>query len=369
MPSLVRDLGLPGGGTRPNAAGMLSRLACARAKAAGIDVAPLMMKAGVTSQQIEDDRVWLSVESQIRFVELIADALQDDLLGFHLARDFELREIGLLYYVLNSSEQLGDALRRAARYSAIINEGIALRLREGKEVAATFHYIGVERLSDRHQIEAWVTSLVRVCRQVTDRRLLPSCVRFVHHRKGGCPELDSFMGCAVEFGADGDEVTFSGTAQQMPVVSADPYLNELLIKYCEEARAHRDAGRGTFRVSLENAIAPLLPHGKARADEIARRLGMSQRTVARRLASEGLTFAGVLNELREDLARRYLQDDDLTISEIAWLLGYREVSAFTHAFKRWTGQTPRQARAQREGSNAPLERSQSVGSIPRSARR
>jgi hypothetical protein len=225
MPSLVRDLGLQRSNARPHAAGMFSRLACARAKAAGIEVAPLMAKAGVTSQQIEDDRVWLAVDKQIRFVELIADALQDDLLGFHLARDFDLREIGLLYYVLNSSEQLGDALRRAARYSTIMNEGVALRLREGKELAATIHYIGVERLSDRHQIEALMTALVRVCRQVTDRRLLPSCIRFVHHRKGGCPELDSFMGCAVEFGAYTDEVAFDGAAQQMPVVNADPYLN------------------------------------------------------------------------------------------------------------------------------------------------
>jgi AraC-like DNA-binding protein len=77
---------------------------------------------------------------------------------------------------------------------------------------------------------------------------------------------------------------------------------------------------------------------------------MSPRTLARRLEAEGLTFAGVLIELRADLARRYLQDEDLPISEIAWLLGYREVSAFTHAFKRWTGKTPRQARSQGNGA-------------------
>jgi AraC-like DNA-binding protein len=166
--------------------------------------------------------------------------------------------------------------------------------------------------------------------------------------------LDSFMGCDVVFGADTDEVEFPGAAQQMPVAGADPYLNELLIKYCEEARTRRDAGRGAFRVDVENAIAPLLPHGKARAAEIARLLGMSPRTLARRLAAEGLTFAGVLNELRVDLSRRYLQDEDLTISEVAWLLGYREVSAFTHAFKRWTGKTPRQARSQQDRSSMPL---------------
>ncbi len=354
MESVLRESGLQRIKARPSAAGMLSRLACARAEADGIDVAPLMAKAGVKRQQIEDDKIWLTVKSQVKFMGLIADALQDDLLGFHLARDFDLRELGLLYYVLNSSDQLRDALHRVARYSAIVNEGFSLHVREGEDLAVTFAYVGVERLSDRHQIEAWVTALVRICRQLTDRRLLPSCVTFVHHRKSGCRELDSFMGCDVVFGADADEVEFPGSARQMPVTSADPYLNGLLVKYCEEARSHRDRPRGAFRVDVENAIAPLLPHGKARAAEIARMLGMSPRTLARRLAAEGLTFAGVLNELRVDLARRYLQDEDLTISEVAWLLGYREVSAFTHAFKRWTGKTPRQARAQRDPSSMPL---------------
>ena len=126
MPSPKRDLSLQRISAGPSAAGTLSRLACARASAAGIDVAPLMVKAGVTRQQVEDDNVRLTVQGQIRFVELIADALQDDLLGFHVARDYDLRELGPLYYVLNSSELLGDALRRAERYSTIVNEGVSL---------------------------------------------------------------------------------------------------------------------------------------------------------------------------------------------------------------------------------------------------
>ena len=344
MPSLLRDSGLQQIGMRPSAAGTLSRLACARAMSAGIDVAPLMVKAGVTRKQVEDDSVRLAVKGQIKFVELVADALHDDFLGFHLARDYDLREIGLLYYVLNSSNLLGDAFRRVERYSMIVNEGISLRVHEGKELAVTFTYIGVERLSDRHQIEFWATSLVRACRQLTNRRLLPTCVRFVHRRNGSATALEKFLGCDVTFGAATDEVAFPGTVKQMPVVCADPYLNKMLIKYCEEARSRREAGRLTCRVAVENAIIPLLPHGKAGVGEIARQLGMSPRTLERRLKSEGLTFDGILSELRCDLAKRYLREEDLPIFKIAWLLGFREVGAFTHACKRWTGKTPSEMR-------------------------
>jgi len=348
MASLVQGTEFQRVSMRPSAAGTLSRLACARASAAGINVEPFMVKAGVTRQQVEDDSIRLTVQGQIRFVELIADALHDDLLGFRLARDCDLRELGLLYYVLNSSELLGDAFRRAARYSAMVNEGLSLRLREGTELAANFTYVGVERRLDRHQIEAWVTYLVRLSRQLTGQHLLPSSVRFVHRRKGEYREFARFLGCDPVFGTDSDEIVFAGAAKAMSVVNADPFLNKLLIKYCDDARSHRKRGEGTFRVDLENAIAPVLPHGKARATEMARRLGMSQRTLARRLAAEGVTFVGILAELRADLAKHYLHDKDLAISEIAWLLGYREVGAFTNAFKRWTGKTPRDARAQKE---------------------
>jgi AraC-like DNA-binding protein len=328
----------------------MSRLVCARARAAGIDVAPLLAQAGLTAQQIENHRARIEAQSQIRLLELVADALRDDLLGFHLAESFDLREIGLLYYVAASSESLGDALSRLQRYSTIINEGVAVRVRKGEDLAVTIHYVGIERVSDRQQIEGWLTALVRLLRKLTDRHLRPSIVSFCHYRARGCPELNAFMGCDVAYAAAADEVAFPETVEQMPVTGADPYLNELLVGYCEEAVSHRQAGRGPLRLEVENLIAQLLPHGKARLGEIARWLGSSPRTLSRRLALEGTTFAGIVTELRADLARRYLNDKDLAISEIAWLLGFQEVSAFTHAFKRWTGKTPREARAQKSAA-------------------
>ena len=353
MESLVRKSGFELGDVRPHAAGMLARLACTRAREAGIDVVPLMAKAGVTRRQVEDDSAWLPVPAQIKFVELIADALQDDFLGFHLARDLDLREIGLLYYVFNSSELLGDAFRRAERYTRFVNEGVSLRVREGKEIGVALTYVGVERLSDRHQIEFWMTSVVRACRQLTNRHLLPSGVRMLHRRSGGGPELVKFMGCDVAFGADTDEIRFLGTVNRLPVVNADPYLNRLLVKYCEEMRSRQNSDGGAFRIAVENAVAPLLPHGRAHADEVANRLGLSRRTLSRRLASDGLTFEGILSALRADLAKRYLQDEALAISQIAWLVGYEDVSAFSHAFKRWTGKAPREARAEERPGRSP----------------
>jgi AraC-like DNA-binding protein len=190
-----------------------------------------------------------------------------------------------------------------------------------------------------------MAALMRMCRQLTGLRLVPNRVRLMHHRARNA-EFTKFFGVQVEFGASADDITFSADVGRAPAVGADSYLNKLLISYCEEAVSNRPQARGSFRSSVENAVVPVLPHGKARAGEIARQLGVSGRTFARRLAQEGLSFSELLNSLRSDLAHRYLADRDLTISQIAWLLGYQDVAAFSHAFKRWTGSTPSKARGE-----------------------
>jgi AraC-like DNA-binding protein len=331
-------------GKPPNAVGTITRLAYARAKTGGIDTQALLRKANLALQQIDNTSLRLRASDQIKFLYLVAKALRDDLFGFHLAQSPDLREFGFLYYVAASSETLGHALQKLARYTTIANEGVSLTYFDGKNVGVTFHYVGVSRLLDRHQIEFFMTWLVRLCRQLTGVRLVPARVRLAHRRGAQYPELYKFFGDDVKFTAAVDEVAFAPAIQNAPVVSADNYLNKLLIAYCEEALARRPTQRHSLRSRVENAVVPLLPHGEAKLSAIASRLGLSQRTLARRLATEGLTFSDVLERLKVDLARRYLADNDLSISQVAWLLGYLEASSLTHAFKRWTGMTPRQAR-------------------------
>jgi AraC-like DNA-binding protein len=329
----------------PRTAGAMTRLVCALLRAKGIALAPLVARSGLTEQQIDDRDARIAVKHQIKMLDLAAAALHDDLIGFHLARDSDLREVALLYYVLASSNRLGESLERAERYSSLNNEGIHLRIRhDDASTVITLSYVDVERRLDRHQMECWLTAVVRVCRLLTDRQLIPRHVRVDHLRADAPAELKSFFGCNVTFGCDADEIVFAENVQNLPVVDGDPYLNEILVKFCEDAISRRGVARNTLRAELEKTIAPLLPHGKAHAGEVARRLGMSRRTLARRLASEGLTFAQLLADLRVDLAKRHLRDGHLPISEIAWLIGYGEASAFTHAFKRATGKTPREFR-------------------------
>jgi hypothetical protein len=137
-------------GALPTAIGTITRLAYARAQAAGIELEPLLNKAGLTKQQIEDFGTRLSVQRQISFLNFVASAVRDELLGFHLAQLPDLRELGLLYYVPASSEILGQALRRVARYSLMDNESLSLKYLEGNDIRIMIKYVGDARYLDRH---------------------------------------------------------------------------------------------------------------------------------------------------------------------------------------------------------------------------
>lgn len=332
-------------GRLPSATGGISRLACERLTNAGLAIAPLLKNAGLSPGQIADSGTRLPVAAQISFLNFAAEALDDDLLGFHLAKLPDFRELGLFYYVVASSDVLHDVFERGAKYTAIINEGVVQSCVSRGHCGVRMKYSGVSRHPDRHQMEFWITAILRICRHLTGRHLIPDRVAFAHKRRADSGEMAEFFGTQIEFDADADEILFEPQRAALPIVSADPYLNKMLIAYCEEALAQRKKRAGSLQADVENAIVPLLPHGKAKADEVARQLHLSRRTFARRLASEDLTFSEILGALRIDLAKRYLADQSLSISQIAWLLGYKEVGAFSHAFRRWTRRTPRQMRA------------------------
>jgi len=331
----------------PNSTGSIARVAYQRVKAARIRLEPLLKRAGLTRAQLDDPRIRLPVGAQIEFLNAAAAALDDDLLGFHLAQIPDFRGLGLYYYVVATSATLADVFERVALYSTIANEGVAQPNLRGREIGTELRFSGIRRHLDCHMAEFLITALLRTCRQLTGRHLIPKRARFAHQRHGGMREMAEYFGVDIEFGADRDEIAFERSSGDLPLRTADPFLNKLLVTYCEEVLAHRARQRGPFQTEVQNAIMPLLPLAKPRAGEVARQLGLSPRTFARRLANEDVSFSEVLENLRRDLARRHLEDGELPISQIAWLLGYKEVGAFSHAFRRWTGKAPRQVRTAR----------------------
>lgn len=333
----------------PSASGGIARLACNRLRSAGRDPGPHLARAGLTMQDIADPSCRLRADAQVKLLELAAADLCDDQFGIRLALDFELGEIGLVYYVMASSQHLRDAFENAERYCAINNEGVRLRVSAGHDLSIRLEYLNVDRSSDCHHAEFWIVTVMRIARELTGGRLVPRQIRMRHRRSHHHGVIRRELGCEIGFGADRDEISFAASSAAAPIVSADTHLNRILLDYANDALGRRRTEHGSLRSCLEDHLIQLLPNGKANVSEVARRAGMSRRTLARALADEGTTFLALKTALRQALAKRYLRDEHLPITEVAWLLGYRELSSFTHAFTGWTGMTPRQFRISTSG--------------------
>jgi len=321
--------------------GVATRLAIRELKKTKIDPGPLLAKAGISLLAFGEEPKRVGAESQIRFLEIAAEALCDSALGLHLAQHFDLRECGMLYYVLAASPNIGEAIHNLARYLAVSNESIHLSVYERAKSTVLAGDYKLPRHTDRLFAEYGYAVVLRACRELTGRNFSPKAVTFVHGRNTDKAEFDRFYGCPVRFNATADTMVIPTESLSTPILTSDKYLLQILKNACEEVLAKRGKTSSTLRAMVENEIVQLLPHGKAQVEKVASNLGMSNRTLARRLSEEGTSYAAILNELRRDLSARYLKDPALSLNQIAWLLGYSMVTSLNHAFRRWTGSSPK----------------------------
>jgi AraC-like DNA-binding protein len=306
-----------------------------------VALTPLLRGVGLTDHDLADRQFRISATAQSRLLELASEALKDDALGFHLAAQAKPRSAGLLFYVASAAKTVGEALALFERYFRIVNEAVHLKLTRTRN-RAILHvsFVGLSRHHAQQNAEFGIAVILRALREVVGRKIRPTKVSFIRGRASNLREFERFYGCPVEFGASFDRLEFSAETLALPLVTEDQNLLETLKPICDAASRERGTRKGTLRALVENEMQRVLPHGNISKPSIAKALGISARTLSRRLTDEGVTYAEVIDDLRQSLALQYLKDPSLSLSQIAWLLGYEEATSFNHAFRRWTGRSP-----------------------------
>jgi AraC-like DNA-binding protein len=333
----------------PSATGFAARCALAALRKRGVDVEPLLNRAGLSEQHLDNPRVRVSAASQARFLEFSAEALRDAAFGLHLAEQANPREAGLLFYAVSAAKTVREALALLARYSGVVNESGRWRLTtQPGGMIVEMDFVGLPRHRARQNMEFAIAIIVKVIRELTGQKLRPSRIVFANIRAVDIAEFRRFFGCPVEFGGSCQQIAFSNEVLATRLVTEDPHLLEVLQPFCEEAAKTRATAIGSLRAAVENEIQLLLPHGQADAETVAKAIALNVRTLARRLRAEGATFAEVVDQLRHSLALQYLQEPGFNLMQIAWLLGYKGSSSFNHAFKRWTNRSPSQVRKEQQ---------------------
>jgi AraC-like DNA-binding protein len=310
----------------------------------GIDAEPLLSKAELSRAQLIQNPGGVSAASQHRFLEIAAAGMNDPLLGLHVAAAMDLREIGLLFYLAASSETVAEALEHLARYAATATEEIRLEIsRQKDETLLTFRRVGTFDEPIRQQSELAALGFLRVLRTLTNRDFALSRMSFVHARGSELREVHRILRCPVEFLQPTDSWVLPQQVMELPIISEDHHLLQILETHADVLLAARRTTTGV-RDLVEDQLVGTLASGRMGVARIAEQLGTSERSLRRRLAEEGTSFGEVLDHLRHRLALRYLKDEHVSLKQVAWLLGYSEAGAFNHAFKRWTGIPPGRAR-------------------------
>ena len=259
--------------------------------------------------------------------------------GLHLARQIDPRDVGLYFYAGSAARDLGEALALFSRDCRIANEAFRLTQRSA-DSAIVFEYVGLPRYASA-SAGICPAGIRTALRTISGRNLVPTKVTFAHNRNSDVREFERFFGCPVEFGAPNNLLLISADALHLPLITADQKLLRVLRPYCDAAAKDRDVRPGALRAAVEAEVEKLLPAGKAKAENVAKVLRLSLRTLARRLAHQRAWAHGeVVDQLRKSLATQYLNDPGMSLGQIAWLLGYEGSTSFHHAFKRWTGRSP-----------------------------
>ena len=310
----------------------------------GADAEQLLSRAELSRARLTEDPGGISVVSQLRFLELAASETNDPLLGLHVAAELDMRDLGILFYLVAASATVAEALEHLVRYGATTNEEIRLGIkRHDDRTVLTIHHVLPSDEPRRQHAELIALAFIRALRFLTNRDFVPLRTTFAHSRNWGLREVHRFMRCPVEFMQAAESWVLPQSVMELPIISEDSRLLRILEAHADELLSERHTTVGLLDL-VERQLQQLLPSGRIQAAVVAEQLGMSERSFRRRLAEEGSSFGEVLDRLRNRLALRYLEDEQVSIKQTAWLLGYSEAGAFNHAFRRWTGTSPSHVR-------------------------
>lgn len=274
--------------------------------------------------------------------EKASELIDDPCFGLKAYKYWHPSYFHALGYAWLASHTLRDALNRFVRYLRIVSEKIFLELEEAPG-ELTLH-LSYKLLGMRvpAQIDMGMAMTIHICRLNFGDDLEPVAVNFMHDKPPCAGEYDALFRSPVRFAADRDSITFSAEDVDRYLIGANPQLARLNDQVMIEYLAKLNKDDIIDRVTA--AIVDMLPSGGVADDKIAESLNMSVRSLQRRLKEVGTTFRTILDMVRKDLATTYVCDPEIELAEVAFLLGFSEQSAFSRAFKRWTGTSPSEAR-------------------------
>lgn len=305
----------------------------------GIDSAKILQQIGLTETLLNEPGGRISFRRFNILWQYILEQSNDPVFGLHFGEavpDFSSGHV--LFAMMMNCASLKDALEQLCRYHGLLTDVAAPELSSvGQQIVFSGQFPG---FLGRQYIEAVLAMLMIAVRRLTDNSVRAAEVHFVHEQPSNIAEHKRIFGGSLSFGQPRNSLRFNRQDLQASILMANPALLTTLEQFAKMTLGTRLSSDSWAQRSSE-AIGKLIFYGtKPRLAAVAQLLAIGPRHLQNKLAQEGVSFQSLLDAARKQIALNSLEQGELSVCEIAFLLGFSEQSSFNHAFKRWTGETP-----------------------------
>ena len=304
-----------------------------------IDLAYLQEDAKVVIPDLSDDQGVISNKAYCDLLESAAKLSSNDYFGLHVGEAIKPGHYGVLGYACMSSNNLEDALQRALRYQALVSDLCQISIQQKNNYVIQKFHFPYHPLPSRHLAEENVAGAVSFAKWIAGINNFPIAVHFQHSAPLDTREHQRIMGCEVLFDQAETLLLYSNDYLQTPLPQADNIMLKMMERYAEELLMKLP--KSDSLIDKASAIlADLLQSGEPSIEKLASSMSTNIRTLQRQLKVENINYQILLDRVRQQLALIYISQNELSLTDIAFLLGFTEQSSFQRAFKRWTQKTP-----------------------------
>ncbi len=312
-------------------------------KQEGLDVVALFREAGLDLAALDNPDSRFPIERLSLLWRLAVTRSGNPTVGLAAARIPKPALFGVVGYAMMSSPDLRGLLERVARYFRIISDATTVSVAADQEgYRLRFGLLGGGTEMPWQRRAFGLLSVLSFVRWIMMCDLRPLAVELTTTAHDEAQPYQEAFECPLRFGAAVNALLFSHSDAGRPLPTAQPHLARVHERIAGEYLARLDHSRTNARVRA--AILERIAHGEPRRAAVARVLGMSERTVQRRLEEDGTSFRQILDDTRKELAQKYFEHGSVSLADTAYLLGFNDQSSFFRATKRWFGTTPQQYR-------------------------
>ena len=304
----------------------------------GVNPRAILDRAGIPGSALENSKARLPKRKFQRLWQIALEATGDPAVALRVSTMVKANTLGIIGYLASTSESRRNAFELVRGLTPLLWEDVECDLESDGETAFIRCITGGDRGVSRFTTEYAVGRTVTMSRALWSGRSDPLEARFSYPPPAYAGEYERILRLPVRFDAGENGVLFPISMMDSLNPSADAALRELLERHAAEQLA-KIPTNARFSHRIRACIRSMLPLGNLTADAVAAQFRMSNRTLRRRLREEGTGYQEMLDSVRAELARHYLIKEKRGIDEVAFLLGFSDQSAFTKAFRRWTGQT------------------------------